>query len=245
MEKMLDERLCDMERLQDAKILLVDDNTELLELLLKILKQEGYIHLFTAKSCVEAKMVYESCCPDFMILDVNLPDGNGFQLFREFKEKEDIPALFLSARDEDQDRLFGLGLGADDYITKPFLTQELVLRIQSILKRTYASVLNAPKEEAYKIGNATFDAKSATIHKNGVENALTAKELAILQKLLENRGNIVTLDMLCEAVWGDSYFGYENTLMVHIRHLREKIEDTPSKPEYIVTVRGLGYKMAK
>lgn len=234
-----------MERLQDVNILLVDDNEELLELLLKILRQEGYIHLFTARSCEEARKVYASCHPDFMILDVNLPDGNGFQLFREFKEKEDIPALFLSARDEDQDRLFGLGLGADDYITKPFLTQELVLRIQLILKRTYASVLKPQKEEGYKIGNAIFDAKSATIHKNGEESALTAKELAILQKLLENRGNIVTLDMLCEAVWGDSYFGYENTLMVHIRHLREKIEDNPSKPEYILTVRGLGYKMAK
>ena len=108
-----------MERIQDAKILLVDDNAELLELLLKILAREGYNRLFPAKNCREARELFENEQPDFMILDVNLPDGDGFHLFMEFRAKEDVPALFLSARDEDQDRLFGLGLGADDYITKP------------------------------------------------------------------------------------------------------------------------------
>ena len=235
-----------MERIQDVKILIVDDNEELLEMLEKILKKEGFLNLFLAKSCKEAREVYESTKPDFMILDVNLPDGNGFHLFMEFRQKDDIPALFLSARDEDQDRLFGLGLGADDYITKPFLTQELLLRIQLILKRTYANVLQQKKtEDALKIGNASIDFKSATVKKDGAESVLTAKELAILKKLVENRGNIVTFDMLCEAVWGDGYYGYENTLMVHIRHLREKIEENPSKPEWILTVRGLGYRLVK
>ncbi len=234
-----------MEQIQDAKILLVDDNTELLEMLSGILTREGFLHLFTAKSCKEAREVYERCQPDFMILDVNLPDGDGFHLFMEFREKEDIPALFLSARDEDQDRLFGLGLGADDYITKPFLTQELLLRIRLILKRTYRSVLHPEQEAGCRIGQAEVDFKSAVVKRNGTENMLTAKELAILKKLVDNRGNIVTLDMLCEAVWGDGYYGYENTLMVHIRHLREKIEENPSKPEYILTVRGLGYRLAK
>lgn len=235
-----------MERIQDVKILIVDDNEELLEMLEKILKKEGFLNLFLAKSCKEAREVYESTKPDFMILDVNLPDGNGFHLFVEFRQKDDIPALFLSARDEDQDRLFGLGLGADDYITKPFLTQELLLRIQLILKRTYANVLQQKKtEDALKIGNASIDFKSATVKKDGAESVLTAKELAILKKLVENRGNIVTFDMLCEAVWGDGYYGYENTLMVHIRHLREKIEENPSKPEWILTVRGLGYRLVK
>ena len=148
-------------------------------------------------------------------------------------------------RDEDQDRLFGLGLGADDYITKPFLTQELLLRVSLILKRTYRTVLNPVQTAGIKIGNAMVDFRSATIKKDGAESALTAKELAILKKLADNRGNIVTFDMLCEAVWGDGYYGYENTLMVHMRHLREKIEDNPSKPEYILTVRGLGYRLAK
>lgn len=234
-----------MEHIQDAHILLVDDNTELLEMLQKILKREGYAHLYPAASCKEARQIYQSVHLDFMILDVNLPDGDGFHLLMDFKEKGDIPALFLSARDEDCDRLFGLGLGADDYITKPFLTQELLLRIQLILKRSYGSMLRTPKEDNYRIGTATIDLKSASVQKDGKETVLTAKELAILQKLLENRGNIVTLDALCEAVWGDGYYGYENTLMVHMRHLREKIENNPSKPQYILTVRGLGYKLIK
>lgn len=234
-----------MERIQDVKILLVDDNEELLELLKKILLKEGFLYLYTAKNCEEARLQYEKCQPDFMVLDVNLPDGDGFHLFMEFHEKEDIPALFLSARDEDQDRLFGLGLGADDYITKPFLTQELLLRIQSILKRTYATVLGKANEASNRIGAAVVDLKSAVVRKDGEEHVLTAKELAIIKKLMENRGNIVTFDMLCEAVWGDGYYGYENTLMVHMRHLREKIEDVPSRPEYILTVRGLGYKLVK
>ncbi len=234
-----------MERIQDAKILLVDDNEELLELLLKILEGEGYKRLCPAKSCKEARALYEQERPDFMILDVNLPDGDGFHLFREFREKADIPALFLSARDEDQDRLFGLGLGADDYITKPFLTQELLLRVSLILRRTYRTVINPAQTGGVKIGNAKVDFKSAMIKRDGMESPLTAKELAILKKLADNRGNIVTFDMLCEAVWGDGYYGYENTLMVHIRHLREKIEDNPSKPAYILTVRGLGYRLAK
>ena len=173
-----------MERIQDAKILLVDDNAELLELLLKILAGEGYNRLFPAKNCREARELFENEQPDFMILDVNL-------------------------------------------------------------KRTYRTVLNPVQTAGIKIGNAQVDFRSATIKKDGAESALTAKELAILKKLADNRGNIVTFDMLCEAVWGDGYYGYENTLMVHMRHLREKIEDNPSKPEYILTVRGLGYRLAK
>lgn len=106
-------------------------------------------------------------------------------------------------------------------------------------------MLNPVQTAGIKIGNAQVDFRSATIKKDGAESALTAKELAILKKLADNRGNIVTFDMLCEAVWGDGYYGYENTLMVHMRHLREKIEDNPSKPEYILTVRGLGYRLAK
>lgn len=154
-----------MERIQDAKILLVDDNAELLELLLKILAGEGYNRLFPAKNCREARELFENERPDFMILDVNLPDGDGFHLFMEFRAKEDVPALFLSARDEDQDRLFGLGLGADDYITKPFLTQELLLRVSLILKRTYRTVLNPVQTAGIKIGNAMVDFRSATIKK--------------------------------------------------------------------------------
>lgn len=223
-----------MRQIQDAKILLVDDNRELLELLRETLSDAGYRSLATAETCAEARAAFAGWQPDFMVLDINLPDGDGFALFRELHAKADIPALFLSARDEDSDRLFGLGLGADDYLTKPFLTQELLLRIQLILRRAYRAELQKGAQSALQLGGCRVD----------LDAALTATERTLLQKLAENRGRIVTFDALCEAVWGDGYYGYENSLNVHIRHLREKIEADPSHPVCLLTVRGLGYKLA-
>lgn len=172
-----------------------------------------------------------------------LPDGDGFSLFCKMREISSVPILFLSAKDEDQDRLFGLGLGADDYITKPFLPQELILRVGAILKRAYQ--FSGEKEEtALRLGERIVDFDRASVSFHGEETFFTAKELALLKKLYENRGKIVTFDALCYAAWGDSYYGYENTLMVHIRHLREKIEEEPSSPKWILTVRGLGYRLS-
>ncbi len=181
-----------MDTIYDAKLLLVDDNAELLALLCEQLRGAGYGHIRTAQSCAAARACFAAEQPELMILDINLPDGDGFSLFRALRAKADVPALFLSARDADADRLFGLGLGADDYLTKPFLMQELLLR-----------------------------------------------------KLAENRGHIVTYDALCAAVWGADYYGYENSLGVHIRHLREKLEAEPGAPQFLRTVRGIGYKLTK
>lgn len=153
-----------------------------------------------------------------------------------------MPALFLSARDADADRLFGLGLGADDYLTKPFLMQELLLRVQHILQRAYRAELCRPRTVA--LGSVTVDLQDAAVHRAEGTAALTATERAILQKLADERGHIVTYDALCEAVWGADYYGYENSLNVHIRHLREKIEADPGRPQWLVTARGIGYKLA-
>lgn len=188
--------------------------------------------------------------PDLIILDINLPDGDGFSLMQKIRTVSDVPVLFLSARDEDSDRLLGLGLGADDYMVKPFLPKELILRVIAILKRTYFPK-NVGEKEKLLLGKCSVDFKSGTAlwedttKQRGGEIALTAKELMILKKLWENRGNIVTFDQLCQAVWEDNYFGYENTIMVHIRRLREKIEENPSRPRYLLTVRGLGYKLVR
>lgn len=235
-----------MDQLKSASILMVDDNPELLEMLRNILTNNGYQNLYMASSCIEARSLFYTCHPDFIILDVMLPDGDGFSLLKEFRLLSQAPVLFLSAKDEDEDRLTGLGLGADDYLTKPFLPQELLLRMQAILKRTFFSAGQQTAEnDTVRIGQNMVHFPSAVIKRSDEEYPMTAKELAILKKLYENRGNIVTFDALCEAVWGDSYYGYENTLMVHIRHLREKIEEDPSKPEWILNVRGLGYKLAR
>ena len=222
-----------------ARVLLVDDQPELLELVSGILRQAGYKTVDTAAGCAEARACFAAHRPDVMILDINLPDGDGFSLFRELRRQADIPALFLSARDADADRLFGLGLGADDYLTKPFLTQELLLRLQGILRRAY----RLPGQRTVQIGPCVVRLGDAAAELAGRTAALTATELTLLQKLADNRGHIVTFDALCQAVWGDGYYGYENALGVHIRHLREKVEVEPSRPRYLVTVRGLGYRL--
>lgn len=231
----------------NCRILLVDDNQELVQMTAGILKNNGYEHIFTAYNCENGMEVFKRESPELVILDVMLPDGDGFTLFRQMREISMVPILFLSARDEDNDRLFGLGLGADDYITKPFLPQELVLRVNVILKRAYFmnAIQQPSEEEVLELSGRRISLKNATVEYNGEMTALTAKELILLKKLYTNRGNIVTFDALCQAVWNDNYYGYENSLMVHIRHLREKIEEDPSHPKWILTARGIGYRMAK
>lgn len=139
-------------KLYDCKILLVDDNRELLAMTGEILKRNGYDDIITAENCKEARKCFEEESPQLVILDIMLPDGDGFTLFRNLRERSQVPILFLSARDEDNDRLFGLGLGADDYITKPFLPQELVLRVNSILKRSYFSGQSLEPEQRGREG---------------------------------------------------------------------------------------------
>lgn len=228
----------------ECRILLIDDNKELLSMLTHMLLKEGFTNLTTAACCHEAREALAKALPDLIILDVMLPDGNGFSFFREIREKADIPILFLSARDEDNDRLLGLGLGADDYLTKPFLPRELILRISAILRRTYLSGRTAlPGFQSLDLGARTVHFDRGTIETAEGETALTAKELLILKKLWENRARIVTFDALCDAVWGDGYYTYENTLMVHIRRLREKLEEDPSHPKWLLTARGIGYRL--
>lgn len=232
-----------MQTIQDAKILIVDDSRELRNLLTEELGSAGYRHLSSADSVKAARQAIEEDMPELVILDINLPDGDGFSLFREIQGSSDVPILFLSARDADSDRLFGLGLGADDYMVKPFLMQELLLRLSGILRRFYRGQLQ--RETVLRLGDYTVDFGDATVATPAGTVSLTATERTILQKLLDNRGRIVTYDALCEAVWGGDYYGYENSLNVHIRHLREKVETQPSQPKWILTARGLGYKLSK
>lgn len=228
---------------KQAKLLIADDNGELCAMLDRILRQEGYVNIRLAYSCEEAEILIEREKPDLMILDVNFPGEDGFSFFQRIREKEDIPVLFLSARDGNEDRLTGLGLGADDYMTKPFLPKELALRVAAILRRTYK------EEEKYWIGKREADLAAGVVRihegEKSRELSLTNKEYQLLKLFLQNRGRILTFDLLSEAVWGENYYGYENTLMVHVRRLREKIEENPSNPQYLVTVKGLGYRLLK
>lgn len=235
-----------MNSIYEVRILIVDDNKDLLHLLCEQLSGAGYRHIQTAANCAAAKKLFAAEIPELMILDINLPDGDGFSLFRALHAKADVPALFLSARDTDADRLFGLGLGADDYLTKPFLMQELLLRVQHILLRTYRAELARTKSKDLKLADRSVDLNDALVTlSNGDTIPLTATKLALLRKLADNRGHIVTYDSLCSAVWGADYYGYENSLGVHIRHLRQKLEQDPNQPRCLLTVRGIGYKLAK
>lgn len=174
-------------------ILLVDDEPALCEMVGDMLRSDGYT-VVTATNCREAMSVFEESVPDAVLLDVMLPDGDGFGLFRSLRAQRDVPVLFLSARDEDSARLEGLGLGADDYITKPFLLHELRLRLRAVLRRVYHL------EEQSHLGNVTILWGKGIVVKNGKEITLTAKEWSLLKKLWDNRGNIVTTDALCAAL---------------------------------------------
>lgn len=229
----------------EYKIMLVDDEPELRRMLKEFLTREGFRHVVTAGNCEEAKAVYRKESPSLVLLDVMLPDGDGFGLLTELHKESEVPVIFLSARDEDENRLHGLGLGADDYITKPFLPKELILRVMAVLKRVYRVGAGNREKELIPLGDCQVDLGSGVVKREGVETevTLTAKEYAILEKLAADRGRIVTIDALCEAVWQEGNYGYENTLIVHIRRLREKIEADPSHPRHLLTVRGLGYKL--
>lgn len=220
------------------RILLVDDEQELLDMVLSILTDYGFQNIMTAKSVKEAIAEAEKHTPELAILDVMLPDGNGFDLMKQLKQNGDYPVLFLTACGEDDDKFCGFGLGADDYIVKPFLPKELLFRIMAILRRSYKS-----ENPLVQLKNSRIDFSCAEVIKNEEHIPLTAKEHELLSVLYRNAGRIVTIDALCEAAWGDNPFGYENSLMAHIRRIREKIELNPSQPVSLVTIKGLGYKL--
>ncbi len=222
------------------KILVVDDSPELQEMVGAMLQNAGYL-VVPAGSCRRARELVSAEKPDAILLDVMLPDGDGFSLLERLRQSCDTPVLFLSAREEDAARLRGLGLGADDYITKPFLPQELLLRLAAVLRRVYRRSAAAPD----RLGGTEILWGKSRVRRDGREISLTAKELLLLKKLWDNHGNIVTVDALCATLWDGLLVGYENTLMVHIRRLREKIEEDPSHPRYLLTVRGLGYRLER
>ncbi len=224
--------------LKNKRILIVDDEPEILNMVVSILDAEGFISIETAASVKDALNLAASFQPELAILDVMLPDGDGFFLMEQLRKTGGYPVLFLTACGEDKDKFKGFGIGADDYMVKPFLPKELVFRIMAILRRSYKD-----ENPLVKLKDSEINFDCAEVVKNGVHIALTAKEYDILAALYRNAGRIVTIDSLCEAAWGENPFGYENSLMAHIRRIREKIELNPSRPVSLITVKGLGYKL--
>lgn len=222
----------------DYRILLADDDRGLLEMLLSIFRRAGYHDLLTASSGLEALRLWREEQPDLVVLDVMMPGMDGFSVLREIRRASRVPVLMLTARGEAEDRIEGLENGADDYLPKPFLPKELLLRAGAILSRAYQE-----RKEQVALAGSTVDMANAEVWKNGERISLTAKELQLFEKLYENAGRIVTTGALCETICGEFWQGYETTLSTHIRHLREKIEENPSRPVSLVTVKGIGYRL--
>ena len=225
-----------------ATILIAEDDHAISDLVAYNLERAGHTPL-AAYDGLTALEVARRDRPELILLDQMMPGMDGFELLgriRQLPAHTSTPALFLTAKDEPFDRVSGLTLGADDYIAKPFLPQELVLRIAAVLRRCYAAENPLLELAASRVNFATAEVERA----DGETVLLTAKEHEILSVLARNAGRIVTIDSLCEACWGTS-FGYENSLMAHIRRLREKIEADPSAPVSLVTARGLGYKLVE
>lgn len=228
--------------MNEYKIMIVDDEPDIVTLLEKALNMEGFSNI---SKIGDGPLAVEACkkiLPDIMILDVMLPGIDGYEVCRQIRQFSHCPILFLSSKNDELDKLLGLAVGGDDYVTKPFSPKEVAYRVKAQLRR--AEYKNASdKSRPMKIGALSIDTQGCRVAKGEKEIELTAREFEILHHMAENIGRVISRERLYETVWGEDSFGCDNTVMVHIRHLREKIEDNPAVPEYIVTMKGLGYKL--
>jgi two-component system response regulator RegX3 len=220
-------------------VLIVEDEASISEPLSSHLSREGF-EPAVAPTAQAARAEVRSSPPDLILLDVMLPDGDGRDLCREIRASSDVPIVMLTARGEDADKIVGLELGADDYVVKPFSAGELVARIRAILRRGRAPDTETPIE----VGDILLDPAARTVTKRGEPVGLAAREFDLLALLMANRGVVVRREAIMDEVWDAHWFGSTKTLDVHIAWLRKKLEDDPSHPTYITTVRGVGFRFA-
>lgn len=226
-----------------VNILIAEDEQDIRDLIGLHLVKEGF-KVIKAEDGLEAIEILKSNPIDLAILDVMMPKLDGFSVIKKLREFSEIPVIFLTARAEDTDKILGLGLGADDYITKPFNPIELIARIQAQLRRYY-KYTNGKTKDTVVVGDLSLDRESCCIYKNDIKIDLNAKEYKIMELLMDNPGKVYTKKQLYELVWLDSYYGDDNTIMVHIIHIRDKIECNPRNPKCLKTIRGIGYKLEK
>ncbi len=223
------------------KILIVDDEKPIVDSIKYTLYKEGYdvVVSYDGEDALE-KVRKEN--PDLIILDIMLPKLSGLEVCRIIRRTSNVPIIMLTARGEDMDRVVGLELGADDYVSKPFSMRELVARIKAVLRRAKMSVSTEAKtKEKLEFDDVLIDVKGRIVLKRGIPVDLSPKEFDLLVTLAENEGRVMSREYLLNHIWGDDFYGDDRTVDVHIRWLREKLEDDPSNPEHIHTVRGIGY----
>lgn len=235
------------EGLFEKKILLVDDEKDITTLLEEVLRKDGFRNILKAADGQEAVELCRIHRPAAVVLDIMLPDIDGIEVCRKIREFSYCPIMFLSSRNDDIDKILGLGSGGDDYVTKPFSPREIVFRIKAQLRRQQYNYIekNAQKQQVFRVGYLEIDTDGCRVYKNGKELELTAREFGLLSCLAENPDRIISKERLYEKVWGEDSIGCDNTIMVHIRHLREKLEDDPANPKLLQTVKGLGYRLVK
>lgn len=224
-------------------VLVAEDDTDIIRLLRLYLENEGY-EVLSAEDGLAAYRLLQSKHVDLCIFDIMMPKLDGYELIRKVRTGYNLPILVISARNRDSDRILGLNLGADDYISKPFNPLEVVARVNSALRRFYHLNEGILKDgQNLKVGELELDPSAMRFWKAGRELELTPTELKIMNLLMKSPGNVFTKVQICEYINGEYFENDENTIMVHISNLREKIEDDSKNPAYLKTVRGLGYKI--
>ena len=221
-------------------ILIVDDDEKLCALLRSYFEQEQFI-VYVAHDGTEALNLLRSQKPQIMLLDLMMPGMDGFEVCRRTRQFSDIPIIFLSAKDDETDRLVGLNIGGDDYVTKPFHVKEIIARVYSLLRRTRGEVLQ--QTTSYRVRDLTIDKEKFTVLRGGQPIVLTPTEFALLEVLASSPDRVFSRMQLMDKIQGGySFEGYERTIATHIRNLRKKLEPNPAQPSYIQTVYGIGYK---
>ena len=229
-----------------AKILVCDDDREIVEAIDIYLTQEGH-EVLKAYDGEEALKVLKDQEVDFLVIDVMMPRLDGIRATLKIREENNIPIIILSAKSEDADKILGLNVGADDYVTKPFNPLELVARVKSQIRRytKLGSTVMDTKKSIYTVGGLTIDDDLKEVTVDGETVKLTPIEYNILLLLVKNQGKVFSIDQIYENIWNEDAIGADNTVAVHIRHIREKIEINPKEPRYLKVVWGVGYKIEK
>ena len=225
-------------------VLIVEDEESFVEALVVGLKREGF-RVVVARDGLEALERFDAARPDLVLLDVMLPKMSGVDVCREIRTKSRVPVIMVTAKGSEIDTVVGLEVGADDYVTKPYRLRELVARMRAVMRRSPGDDANGPGGDAIEVGEVWLDPSRHEVGVRGKELNLPLKEFELLELLLENAGRVLTRETLIDRVWGPHYVGDTKTLDVHIKRLRAKIEDDPSQPTRITTIRGLGYRYEK
>ncbi len=223
-------------------ILVCDDDKEIVKAIEIYLSEEGY-NVLKAENGKKALEILNNNLIHLAILDIMMPEMDGMEVLEKIREKNSIPVIMLSAKSEDEDKIKGLNLGADDYITKPFNAAELIARVNANIRRYTSLGTIEDSQSTYRSGDLVLNDELKTVAANGKDIKLTATEFNILKFLLKNKGKVFSIEEIYKNVWNEECYGAENIIAVHIRHIREKIEINPKEPKYLKVIWGIGYKI--